>query len=80
LAVLLRRVAVRFMAVCCEAVSLQGVALAVLLQNDAQTVLWREVALAVLWRRTALAVLWRGVAGVVTAQSEHLFYRRASVP
>ena len=76
------------------AVLLRGVALSVLWRGVAMrfvTVLLRGVALTVLWRGVAmrfmvellrgvvLAVLWRGVARVVNAQSEHLFYKRASV-
>ena len=93
MAVLLRRVVIRFMAILLRGVSLTallpGVVLAVFLQGDTLAVLWRGVALAVLLQGDALAVLWRGVAlavlwpdivRVVTAQSENLFYRRASVP
>jgi hypothetical protein len=68
LTVLLRGVAVRFVTV-----FLRDVSLIVLLRGVPMRFM------TVLLRRVALAVLWRGDTRVVNAQSEHLFYKRASV-
>jgi len=89
LSVLWRGVAMRFVTVLLRGVALtvlwRGVAMRFmveLLRGVVLAVLWRGVAIrfmAVLLRGVVLAVLWRGVARVVNAQSEHLFYKRASV-
>ena len=80
LSVLWREFAIRFMAVLLRGVAMRFIS--VLLRGVALAVLWRLVAvcfMTILLRGVALTVLLRGATRVVNAQSEHLFYKRASV-